>query len=440
MQVNLRIVFSRIDQGQETMFHRSLNTHNKVCQQACVFEKKGSLMKLSLPAATERVLPFKVHVPREAIDDLDRRLQSIRWPDRELVDDSSQGVPLAAAQELIGFWRTEFDWRAFEARINSFPLFRTEIDGVGISFIHLRSERQDALPILLTHGWPGSIVEFLDVAERLAFPEEFGNPADEAFHVVIPALPGFPLSDIPQDLGWNSARIARAWANLMSRLGYEKYVAQGGDWGASVTAALAEQEPKGLVAAHVNLPSVVPQETPSDPSDEEMIALSKLNLYARDQSAYASLMHTRPQTIGYALCDSPVALVTWIFEKLEEWSHQDEKLESPLTKTQMLSNIALYWFTGSGASAARLYWENSNSTIHGAQYFSPSYGQAEKIALPMGASLFPGEFYSPPREWAERVWENIFYWNSTDAGGHFAAFEQPELFANEVQRAFSQFR
>ncbi|WP_207892437.1 epoxide hydrolase family protein [Paenibacillus pinisoli] len=390
--------------------------------------------------ATEEITPFEVHIPQEAIDDLKLRLSLVRWPDRELVDDWTQGVPLAAAQELIAYWKDEYDWREFEKRLNTFPQFRTRIDGVGIYFIHLRSKHDNAMPLLLSHGWPGSIIEFLDAAERLTDPERFGGRAEDSFHVVIPSMPGYGFSDKPRDLGWNPARIAGAWAQLMERLGYDRYVAQGGDWGSAVTTALASQAPRGLMAAHVNLPMVVPAEIPANPNEEEAHALARISLFVTNKTGYADEMNTRPQTIGYALNDSPVALAAWMYEKFHEWTDNDGRPEDALTRDQMLNDISLYWFTGSGASASRLYWEGVGATIQGPEFFSSARSGGGRISVPMGASLFPAETYIPPRKWAEQAWENLFYWNRVEAGGHFAAFEEPEIFAREMAEAFRQFR
>lgn len=389
---------------------------------------------------TEEITPFKVHISQEAIDDLKLRLSLVRWPDRELVKDWTQGVPLAAAQELIEYWKDKYDWRVFEERLNTFPQFRTKIDGVGVYFIHLRSKHENAMPLLLSHGWPGSIIEFLDAAERLTDPERFGGSAEDAFHVVIPSMPGYGFSDKPRDLGWNPARIAAAWAQLMERLGYDRYVAQGGDWGSAVTTALASQAPKGLLAAHVNLPMVVPAEIPANPNEEEAHTLARINLFVTNKTGYADEMNTRPQTIGYALNDSPVALATWMYEKFHEWTDNDGRPEDALTVDQMLNDISLYWFTGSGTSASRLYWEGVGATIQGPEFFSSARFGGGRISVPMGASLFPAETYIPPREWAEQAWENLFYWNHVEAGGHFAAFEEPEIFAREMAEAFRQFR
>ena len=330
---------------------------------------------LVLPPTTEAVTPFEVHVPQAAIEDLQLRLRLARWPDQELVEDWSQGVPLDAAKSLVDYWLNGYDWRTFEARLNSFPQFRTRIDGVGIYFIHARSPHPNATPILLTHGWPGSVLEFLNVIERLTDPMAFGGKAEDAFHVVVPAIPGYGFSDKPTEQGWNPARIARAWAVLMTqRLGYKHWVAQGGDWGAAITTALAGQAPEGLKAAHVNLPMVVPAQLPAHPTEEERQALEDIERYVSDKAGYANQMNTRPQTIGYALNDSPVALATWMYEKFWEWTDNNGRPEDALTRDQMLDDISLYWFTGTGTSSARLYWEGVGATIRGADFFSSSRG------------------------------------------------------------------
>lgn len=395
----------------------------------------------SIPPATEAVTPFRVHVPDAALDDLRLRLKLTRWPDRELVDDWTQGVPLSAAQSLVDYWLHHHDWRAFEARLNSYPQFRTRIDGVGIYFIHARSPHPNALPVLLTHGWPGSVAEFLGVIDRLTDPTRFGGRAEDAFDVVIPAIPGYGFSDKPTELGWNPARIARAWSVLMSeRLGYSHWVAQGGDWGAAITTALAGQAPQGLLAAHVNLPMVVPAELPAHPSEEERQALADIERYVSDKAGYANQMNTRPQTIGYGLSDSPVALATWMYEKFQEWTDNHGLPEDALTRDQMLDDISLYWFTGTGTSSARLYWEGVGKTIRGPDFFSGARSGVARIQVPMGASLFPAETFRPPRAWAEAAWADLFYWNTVEKGGHFAAFEQPQIFAGELWKAFRRFR
>ncbi|TGS65572.1 epoxide hydrolase [Mesorhizobium sp. M3A.F.Ca.ET.201.01.1.1] len=396
---------------------------------------------LVLQPASEKIIPFKVNVPQPAIDDLHQRLRLIRWPERETVGDWSQGVPLEAAKSLIDYWLNDYDWRKFEERINRFPQFRTRIDSVGVHFIHVRSPHPNALPILLSHGWPGSVIEFLDVIDRLTDPTRFGGKAEDAFHVVVPSMPGYGFSDRPAEQGWNPGRIARAWAALMTeRLGYDRWVAQGGDWGSAVTHAMASQRPKGLLAAHVNLPLIVPAVPNAQPSQEEQEALEAIEYYLNQMAGYADQMNTRPQTIGYALNDSPLALAMWMYEKFWEWTDNRGRPEDALTRDQMLDDISLYWFTGTGTSSARLYWEGVGSTIRENDFFSNSRASSEPIKLPMGATIFPAETFLAPRSWAEAAWSNLFYWNTVDKGGHFAAFEQPQIFATEMWKAFSAFR
>jgi pimeloyl-ACP methyl ester carboxylesterase len=382
-----------------------------------------------LPKATEDVTPFKVSVPQSAIDDLKRRLASTRWPERETVGDWSQGVPLQKAQALVAYWRDKYDWRRFETRINAFPQYRTQIDGVGIHFIHMRSPQQNALPLILTHGWPGSVVEFMEVIGPLSDPTRYGGRAEDAFHIVVPSLPGFAFSDKPVETGWDVNRIARAWATLMPRLGYERWVAQGGDWGAGVTHALAHQRPPGLIAAHVNWQFVFPEKLPENPTPAERRAIDRAFWFANEQSGYFREQATRPQTVGYPLADSAAGQALWIYEKFQAWTDNQGNPEDALAVDAMLDNISLYWFTDTAASAARIYWENTRAGFGGL----PSRG---RIELPMAASVFPHEIFNPPKAWAEALWPNLFYWNEVDRGGHFAAFEQPKLFTEELRKAF----
>ncbi|HWS69219.1 MAG TPA: epoxide hydrolase [Steroidobacteraceae bacterium] len=381
-----------------------------------------------LPPATKAVTPFKVSVPQSAIDDLKRRLASTRWPERETVGDWSQGVPLQKAQALVANWRDRYDWRRFETRINALPQYRTQIDGVGIHLIHVRSPQPNALPIILTHGWPGSVVEFMEVIGPLSDPTRHGGRAEDAFHVVVPSLPGFAFSDKPAETGWDVNRIARAWATLMPRLGYERWVAQGGDWGAGVTHALAHQRPPGLIAAHVNWQFVFPEKLPEKPTPAEQKAIDRAALFGNDQSGYFREQGTRPQTIGYPLTDSAAGQALWIYEKFQSWTDNHGNPEDELSVDAMLDDISLYWFTGTAASSARIYWENTRSGKVGLS--------GGRIELPMAASVFPHEIFCPPKAWAEALWPNLFYWNELDKGGHFAAFEQPKLFTEELRKAF----
>ncbi|WP_218151196.1 epoxide hydrolase [Roseateles sp. YR242] len=386
---------------------------------------------VALPAATDELVPFKVAVPQRAIDDLHRRLAMTRWPDAGTVSDWSQGVPLDAAKTLVGHWQSRYDWRKFERKLNALPQYRTRIDGLGIHFIHVKSKHANALPIILTHGWPGSVTEFLKVIGPLTDPTAFGGRAEDAFHVVIPSMPGFGWSDKPTETGWNVVRTAQAWGVLMQRLGYTKWVAQGGDWGSGVTHALGHVRPDGLVAAHVNWPLVFPQQLPEHPTPEEKAAMDAAAKFSGDQFGYFQEQATRPQTVGYPLTDSPVGQAMWIYEKFQAWTDNQGRPEDALTVDEMLDNISLYWFTETAASSARIYWEN---TRHGGGF------DAGRIELPMAATIFPKEIYRAPKAWAQAHWPNLLYWNEVDRGGHFAAFEQPQLFSEELRKAFRSVR
>jgi pimeloyl-ACP methyl ester carboxylesterase len=359
---------------------------------------------------TEVLAPFRIETPQSALDDLKRRLAAVRWPDAGPVSDWSHGVPLPAAQALIAYWRDHYDWRRLEARANTYPQLRTRIDGLGFHLFHVRSPHANALPIIMTHGWPGSFVEFIAVIDPLTDPTRHGGRAEDAFHVVIPSLPGFGFSDKPMERGWDAARTARAWTVMMQRLGYDRWVAQGGDWGSRVVHTLAQMRPPGLVAAHTNWPYVFPAQKP----------------------AYAKEQQTRPQTVGYSLADSPTGQAAWIYEKFQAWTDNHGQPEDALSTDAMLDDITLYWLTDSAASSARFYLENVKPG-------PPSYS-AGRIELPMAASIFPKEIYRPPRAWAEALWPNLIHWNELDRGGHFAAFEQPELFVEELRRAFRNTR
>lgn len=384
---------------------------------------------LVLPVATEEVKPFQVHVPQAALNDLKRRLASTRWPERETVSDWSQGVPLQKAQALVAYWHDKYDWRRFEARINAFSQYRTQIDGVGIHFIHVRSPQQNALPIILTHGWPGSVVEFMEVIGPLSDPTRYGGSAEDAFHVVVPSLPGFGFSDKPVETGWDVNKIARAWATLMSRLGYKRWVAQGGDWGSGVTHALAHQRPSGLIAAHVNWQFVFPEKLPEHPTPAEQRAIDGASRFATDWSGYFREQATRPQTIGYPLADSAAGQALWIYEKFQAWSDNNGDPADAISIDHMLDDISLYWLTDSAASSARLYFES----------WGKDFGRMP-IDLPVAVSIFKGDFFAPPKVWGDETYSKLFYWNEVPKGGHFAAFEQPELFVAELRKSFAQAR
>lgn len=376
----------------------------------------------------QEIRPFELSVDEAELDALRLRLQQARWPERETVPAWEQGVPMDRLRKLVDYWGSAYDWRRCEAMLNGWGQYKTLVDGLDIHFLHIRSPEADALPLLLTHGWPGSVIEFHKVIGLLTNPVEHGGKAADAFHLVIPSLPGFGFSDKPEQSGWGVERIARAWAEIMRRLGYSYYVAQGGDWGSSVTMQLGVQAPPGLLGVHFNMLSIMPADLGDSPSPEEQAAVDAFNYFSGTESAYARLQATRPQTLGYALADSPVGQAAWIYEKLRMWSDCDGEAENVFSYDEMLDNIMLYWLTNSGASSARLYWESMGT-------FRPM-----KVDLPLGYSHFPHEIISPVRKWAEDVFSNIIHWNTVAKGGHFAALEQPALFVDEVRTCFRQVR
>ena len=377
---------------------------------------------------SDQIEPFVVDVDEVALDDLRDRLRRTRWPERETVGDWSQGVPLGYLRDLCGYWAGEYDWRATEARLNQIPQFITGIDGLGFHFLHVRSPHQEAVPLLMTHGWPGSFFEFERVVGPLADPVAHGGTAADAFHVVVPSLPGYGFSGKPAGTGWDVHHIARAWAELMTRLGYDRFLAQGGDWGTSVSTSLALQRPSRLLGIHLVPPLVPPDRDAPDLTGQERAALADLDERNRTGSGYSAEQGTRPQTIGYSLVDSAAGLCAWIVEKLWTWTDHADGLSQVLTPGQVLDNITLYWLTGSGASAARLYWE---SIAQVSEWFTTATD--DTIAVPAGCSVFPKETPRPSRRWAERRFTNIVHWSEPVRGGHFAAWEQPALFVNEVR-------
>jgi pimeloyl-ACP methyl ester carboxylesterase len=395
----------------------------------------------TVETATE-IRPFHFEVSQEQLDDLRRRINATRLPSKELVEDRSQGVQLATIRELATYWTTEYDWHKAEARLNALPQFMTEIDGVDIHFIHVKSAHENALPLIMTHGWPGSVIELLETVGPLTDPTAHGGKAEDAFHLVLPSLPGYGFSGEPTELGWNVGRVAQAWAELMRRLGYTRYVAQGGDVGAAVTDAMGRQAPEGLLGIHVNLLVTVlggPQPTESD---EERAAQAQVNTFRTSGFAYFLEQATRPQTIGYALLDSPVALAAWLldhdtdsYEKIAR-AFVDGEPAGNLTRDNILDNITLYWLTGTGASAARSYWEDGHAAAAAA-----ASGQAPpEVSIPTGFTTFPGEIWRTPRSWAEKSYPNLIYFNEVGKGGHFAAWEEPELFSEEMRAAFASLR
>lgn len=386
------------------------------------------------------IRPFKVAIPQADITAMKRRIAGTRWADPEPAADDSQGVRRETLQPLMAYWAGAYDWRKVEAQLNALPMFTTRIDGLDIHFIHVRSRHEKAMPLILTHGWPGSVLEFLKVIGPLTDPTSHGGKAEDAFHVVIPSIPGFGFSEKPPVVGWGSDRIGRAWSALMLRLGYDRYVSQGGDCGSVISQRMALQHVPGLLGIHLNMPAVVPADiartlaagdpAPDTLSAKERGAFDQLAAFYRDNSAYAAMMNTRPQTIGYSLVDSPVGMAAWMYEKIAQWTYSGGQPEKVLGRDAILDDISLYWLTGTGASAARIYWEDHSN----------NFNARGVIDMPVAVSVFPGEIFRAPRSWAERCYSNLYYFNEATDGGHFAAWEQPALFAQEVRAAFRPLR
>jgi pimeloyl-ACP methyl ester carboxylesterase len=392
------------------------------------------------PAVDQSIRPFKIQVPRAALDDLRRRIAATRWPDKETVDDRSQGAQLARLQDLVRYWGSGYDWRKVEAKLNALPQFTTNIDGVDIHFIHVRSRHKDALPVIITHGWPGSIIEQLKIIAPLTDPTAHGGSAEDAFDVVIPSLPGYGFSGKPTVTGWDPDHIARAWAELMRRLGYTRYVAQGGDWGTPISSAMARQEAAGLLGIHINLPATVPPEVaaalsgaaplPANLTDKERAVVDALMASGKQGNlAYFTMLTARPQTVGYGATDSPAGLAAWVLVHpgFAQWTYGADPERSP-TKDD--------WLTNTATSAGRLYWENGarGSVIVAAAQ------KTNEISLPVAITVFPEDVYRPPETWARRAYRNLIYFHEVDKGGHFAAWEQPELFSAELRAAFRSLR
>jgi pimeloyl-ACP methyl ester carboxylesterase len=390
------------------------------------------------------IRPFDVDIPEEDLDDLRRRIAATRWPSKELVPDRSQGVQLATIQELARYWTTDYDWRKVEAKLNTLPQFKTEIDGIDVHFIHVPSPHEDALPLIMTHGWPGSVIELLETVGPLTDPTAHGGTPGDAFHLVLPSLPGYGFSSEPAELGWDAARTGRAWAELMHRLGYARYVAQGGDVGALVTDLMGRQGVEGLVGYHLNLLTAVlaiGDQLPRE-SEQERAAAEAVATFREDGFGYFLEMATRPQTIGYSVVDSPVGLAAWMLDHDTDSYYKisgafvDGKPTGNLTRDSIVDNITLYWLTGTAASAARSYWEDARALAA-----SLASGQPPPaVTVPVGFTTFPGEIWASPRSWVEAVYPDLAYFNEADKGGHFAAWEEPELFSEELRAAFRSVR
>jgi pimeloyl-ACP methyl ester carboxylesterase len=390
------------------------------------------------------IRPFKVNIPEEAVADLRKRVLATRWPDRETVGDQSQGVQLAKLQDLVAYWGTQYDWRKVEKQLNALPMFLTKIDGLDIQFIHVKSKHPNAMPLLLTHGWPGSILELTKAIAPLTDPTAHGGRAEDAFDVIIPSMPGYGFSQRPTSGGWNPDRIGLAWDVLMKRLGYKHYVSQGGDWGSVIADAMGRQAPSGLLGIHVNMPATVPADVakaisdgtppPAGLSTSETAAYESLKTFFSKNAAYGAMMGTRPQTVGYGLSDSPAGLAAWMFDKFNQWTYSGGDAGKSLTKDEMLDGISLYWLTNSAVSSARLYWENNNNNFNAVEQ------KTRDIKIPVAVTVFPGEIYKAPKTWTESAYPNLIYFNEVDKGGHFAAWEEPELFAKELRAAFRSLR
>ena len=385
------------------------------------------------------IRPFKIRIPQSDLDELRRRLLATRWPDKETVTDQSQGVRMEKLKELVDYWTSAYNWRSTEAKLNALPQFVTTIDGLDIHFIHIQSKESNALPIIITHGWPGSIIEQLKIIGPLTNPTAHGGKAEDAFNVVIPSIPGYGFSEKPKTPGWGPDRIARAWAELMNRLGYTRYVAHGGDWGSPISSAMARQGVSGLHGIHINLPATVPGDiakvlaagghAPENLSDKERDAFNSLESFYKKYRAYAAVMGTRPQTIAYSLSDSPVGLAAWMFD------YNNGEPQRLIGKDDMLDNITLHWLTNSGSSSGRLYWETMGQSVLLAEA-----QKTNNILLPVAITVFPGEVYRAPETWAKRAYKNLVYFHEADKGGHFAAWEQPLLLAEELRAAFKSLR
>jgi len=390
------------------------------------------------------IRPFKINIPQSKLDELKRRIAETRFPDKETVNDESQGIQLAQLKELVTYWGKGYDWRKLEKKLNALPQYITKIDGLDIQFIHVRSKESNALPVVLTHGWPGSPLEFIDAIGPLTDPLKYGGKAEDAFDVIIPAIPGYGFSEIPKETGWNPDRVAKAWDVLVKRLGYTKYVSEGGDHGSVISDALAKQAPSGLLGIHLTMPATIPAElvkpinagdpTPIGLSEDEAKAYNSLSTFFGRNAAYGGMMVTRPQTTGYLLSDSPSALAAFLYEKIAEWTESDLQPEKVIHRDAILDDITLYWLTNTGASSSRFYWENNNNN------FSSDHQKTKTIEVPVAISVFPHEIYQAPESWSKAAYPTLYYYHKAKKGGHFATWEQPQIFTEELRAAFKSLR
>lgn len=405
---------------------------------------QGTDTKNEITKSDASIRPFKINIPQAKLDELKKRIAETRFPDKETVKDESQGVQLAQLKELIDYWGNGYNWRKLENRLNALPQFVTKIDGLDIQFIHVKSKEKNALPLVLTHGWPGSPLEFIDAIGPLTDPVKYGGKAEDAFDVIIPAIPGYGFSEIPKEVGWNPDLVAKAWDILVKRLGYTKYVSEGGDHGSVISDALARQAPSGLLGIHLTMPATIPAElvkpinsgdpAPAGLSADETRAYNSLSTFFGRNAAYGGMMVTRPQTTGYLLSDSPSALAAFLYEKIAEWSESDLKPENVISRDAILDDITLYWLTNIGASSSRFYWENNNNN------FSSEHQKTKSIKIPVAISVFPHEIYQAPESWSKAAYPSLYYYHKAPKGGHFAAWEQPQIFTEELRAAFKSLR
>ena len=394
--------------------------------------------------SSTEIRPFHIDIPQSKLDDLKQRIHTTRWPEKETVNDQSQGVQLSQLKNLVQYWEKSYDWKKTEKKLNDLPQFVTNIDGLDIHFIHVRSKHKNAMPLIITHGWPGSVFEALKAIEPLTNPTKYGGKAEDAFDVVIPSMPGYGFSERPKTTGWGPEKIGAAWDVLMKRLGYDHYVAQGGDWGSVIVDAMGRQAPKGLLGIHVNMPATIPADVaqvlkeggsaPANLSPKEKAAFESINKLYTLGGGYAGMMVTRPQTLGYSLIDSPVGLAAFFLDKMNEWTYSGGNAEKSLTKDEILDDITLYWLTDTAVSGAQLYWENNNNNFNAVEQ------RTAEIKVPVAITVFPGEIYQAPKSWAERAYPNLIYFNEVNKGGHFASWEEPLLYTEELREAFKALR